>query len=102
MLSGPRRQRPRLRLDEQGNYSGSAGCNALVGTYQLDADGLRFLPGATDMATFGQMFRAVVAENDEACAAMGWQPLSVTRGFAPGDNVVTLTSVRAVRRPRSS
>ena len=43
------RQRPRLRLDEQGRYSGSAGCNSLVGTYQLDADGLRFLPGATTM-----------------------------------------------------
>jgi copper homeostasis protein (lipoprotein) len=43
------RQRPRLRLDEQGSYSGSAGCNALVGSYQLDAEGLRFLPGAATL-----------------------------------------------------
>ena len=63
---------------------------------------LRFLPGTTDMATFRQMFRAVVPENDQACADMGWQPLHVTRGFRREDSVVTLTSVRAVSDPFST
>ena len=63
---------------------------------------LRLLPGTTDMATFGQMFRAVVPENDQACADMGWQPLHVTRGFRREDSVVTLTSVRAVSDPFST
>jgi hypothetical protein len=59
----------------------------------------RFLPGTTDMATFGQMFRAVVAENEETCNAIGWRPLHVMQGYAPEDNVVTLTSIRAVGDP---
>ncbi len=63
---------------------------------------LRFLPGTTDMATFGQMFRAVVAENDQACMDMGWQPLHATRGFERGDSVVTLASVRSVSDPFST
>jgi hypothetical protein len=63
---------------------------------------LRFLPGTTDMATFGHMFRAVLPENDSACADIGWQPLHVTRGFKPDDSVVTLTSVRAVSDPFST
>ena len=59
----------------------------------------RFLPGSTDMATFGQMFRAVLAENERACAEMGWRPLHVTRGFRPNDSVVTITSVRTASDP---
>ena len=35
------------------------------------------------MATFGQMFRAVIAENEQACADIGWDPLHVTRGYKP-------------------
>lgn len=44
------RQRPRLRLDDDGKFSGSTGCNALSGSYQLDPDGLRFEPAATTLA----------------------------------------------------
>ena len=62
----------------------------------------RFLPGPTDMATFGQMFRAVVAENESACTEMGWQPLHTMRGYNPGDNVATITSIRAVGDPFST
>ena len=45
------RQRPRLRLDDDGKFSGSTGCNALTGSYQLDPDGLRFEPAATTLAS---------------------------------------------------
>ncbi len=61
-----------------------------------------FLPGTTDMATFGHMFRAVVPENDEACEEIGWKPLHVQRGFEPEDNVVTITSIRAISDPFQS
>ena len=59
----------------------------------------RFLPGSTDMATFGQMFRAAIAENERACKEMGWEPLHVTRGFKPDDSVVTITSARTTSDP---
>lgn len=53
----------------------------------------RFLPGTTDQGTFGQSFRVVVAENEEFCAEIGWNPLHVVRGFKKADNVVTIMSV---------
>ena len=63
------RQRPRLRLDDDGRFAGSAGCNSLTGTYQLDAVGLRFLPGATtqmacapEVAAAEQRFVSILAE----------------------------------------
>ena len=43
------RQRPRLRLDDHGKFSGSTGCNSMAGGYQLDPDGLRFEPAATTL-----------------------------------------------------
>jgi hypothetical protein len=51
------------------------------------------------MATFGQMFRAAVAENDEACTQVGWEPLHVMRGFDTNESAVTITSVRAGSDP---
>jgi hypothetical protein len=61
-----------------------------------------FLPGTTDKGTFGHMFRAVVPENDEAATEVGWKPLHVQRGFKPEDNVVTITSVRAISDPMAT
>jgi hypothetical protein len=62
----------------------------------------RLLPGISDKATFGQMFRAVIPENEEACAAIGWEPLSIQRGFKAGDNVITLFSVRYESPPTTT
>jgi hypothetical protein len=50
-----------------------------------------FLPHRTDKGTFGNTFRVVLAENEEALARIGWPPLSVDMGFAAGDNTVTIT-----------
>ena len=58
-----------------------------------------FLPGTTDKATFGHMFRAVVPENEEVVTEIGWKPLHVQRGFKAEDNAVTITSVRAISDP---
>jgi heat shock protein HslJ/membrane-bound inhibitor of C-type lysozyme len=44
------RQRPTLRLDDHGKYTASTGCNELVGSYELDPEGLRFLASATTLA----------------------------------------------------
>jgi heat shock protein HslJ len=43
------RQRPRLRLDDNGKFSGSTGCNSMAGSYQLGPEGLRFEPAAVTL-----------------------------------------------------
>ena len=50
-----------------------------------------FLLHKTDKATFGNTFRVVLAENEDAIAKIGWLPNSVDMGFAAGDNTVTIT-----------
>jgi hypothetical protein len=50
-----------------------------------------FLPHKTDKGTFGNTFRVVLAENEDAIAKIGWEPHSVNMGFAAGDNTVTIT-----------
>jgi hypothetical protein len=50
-----------------------------------------FLPHKTDKGTFGNTFRVVLAENEDALAGIGWQPNSADMGFAAGDNTVTIT-----------
>ncbi|MBI2957477.1 MAG: hypothetical protein HYY32_01420 [Chloroflexi bacterium] len=49
-----------------------------------------FLPHKTDKGTFGGNFRVVLAENEDAVAKIGWQPMSVDQGFQAGDNLVTV------------
>jgi hypothetical protein len=103
VLNGPIRDQ--LGFDsKQGLQRPGNQANTSVGRfYRLFARNVpRFLPGSTDMATFGQMFRAAIAENEEACAELGWSPLHVTRGFDAADNVVTITSVRTGSDPFSS
>lgn len=100
IVNGPIREQ--LGLDcGQGLFRPGNQANTSIGRYyRLFARNVpRFLPGSTDMATFGQMFRAVVAENDAACAAMGWAPLHVMQGFDANDSVVTVTSVRSMSDP---
>jgi len=45
----------------------------------------------TDKGTFGNTFRVVLAENEDALAAAGWPPCSVDMGFQAGDNTVSIT-----------
>ena len=100
IVNGPIREQ--LGLDDgQGAQRPGNQANTSIGRfYRLFARNVpRFLPGSTDMATFGQMFRAVVAENEQACVKIGWDPLHVMRGFARDENVVTITSVRSASDP---
>jgi hypothetical protein len=50
-----------------------------------------FLPHKTDKGTYGNTFRVVCAENEDALAGIGWAPNSVDMGFAAGDNTVTIS-----------
>jgi len=50
-----------------------------------------FLPHKNDKATFGNTFRVVLAENEDALAKIGWPPNSVDMGFTAGDNTVTIS-----------
>jgi heat shock protein HslJ/membrane-bound inhibitor of C-type lysozyme len=70
------RQRPRLKLDEQGKYSGSSGCNAVAGSYVLDGEGLRFSPTTTTLtacppapATFERRFLEALSAVRQAYVA---------------------------------
>ncbi|MBI3067774.1 MAG: hypothetical protein HYY79_02495 [Betaproteobacteria bacterium] len=49
-----------------------------------------FLPHKTDKATFGNTWRVVLAENEEALARIGWEPTSVEMGFNAGENTVAI------------
>jgi hypothetical protein len=60
------------------------------------------LPGTSDMSTHGQMFRAVAPENDQVCKEIGWKTLGEEKGFNAGENVVTITSGRAMSEPFQS
>jgi hypothetical protein len=50
-----------------------------------------FLPHKTDKGSFGNTFRVVLAENEDALTRIGWPPNSVDMGFTAGDNTVTIS-----------
>jgi len=50
-----------------------------------------FLLHKNDKGSFGNTFRVVLAENEDALAKAGWHPFSVDMGFAAGDNTVMIT-----------
>ena len=50
-----------------------------------------FLLHKNDKCTFGNTWRVVLAENEDVCEKIGWEPNSVEMGFAAGDNTVTIS-----------
>ncbi len=100
IVNGPFRDQLGLDCGQGLQRPGNQANTSIGRFYRLFARNVpRFLPGSTDMATFGQMFRAAVAENESACTEMGWAPLHVTRGFSPQESVVTITTVRSASDP---
>ncbi len=57
--------------------------------YQRNVAG--FLLHKNDKGTFGNTWRVVLAENEDAVARIGWEPNSVEMGFKAGDNTVTIS-----------
>jgi hypothetical protein len=69
-----------------------------LGLMLRNAAGLR--PGESSKGSFGGNFFVALAENEDVCDELGWLPMSAdTRGFAPGENVVTLRGVVSVAGP---
>ena len=97
ILNGPIRDQLDFNYKVAVQRPGNQANTSIGRFYRLIARNLAgFLPGSTDMATFGHMFRAVVPENDQAVHEIGWKTLSEQRGFSPEDNVVTIASARAI------
>ena len=68
--------------------------------YMRNVAGLRVKSDiGTDKGSIAQTFNVVMAENEDVCAEMGWEPFSVERGFQPGENVVTVQSVAYLTPP---
>ena len=50
-----------------------------------------FLPHKTDKGTFGNTWRVVLAENEDALRQMGWTTIAQDAGVAPGESAVTIS-----------
>ena len=50
-----------------------------------------FLPHRTDKGTFGNTWRVVLAENEDALARLGWTTIAQDQGLAAGDSAVTIS-----------
>jgi hypothetical protein len=50
-----------------------------------------FLPHRTDKGTFGNTWRVVLAENEDALARMGWTTIAQDQGVAAGESAVTIS-----------
>lgn len=87
-----------MRVGRQANTS----IGRFLRLYMRNVAGFRIPPGATDKATFGDTFNVVLAENEDVVNELGWEPFSVSRGFKPGENVVTVQSVVYSTAPMAS
>ena len=61
--------------------------------------GLRIPPGGTDKGTIAFTFNVALAENEDVVEELGWAPGGVDRGFARGQNGVTVRSVVSISPP---
>jgi hypothetical protein len=50
-----------------------------------------FLPHRTDKGTFGNTWRVVLAENEDALARLNWTTIAQDQGLAPGQSAVTIS-----------
>ncbi|HSV80421.1 MAG TPA: hypothetical protein VLK85_14600 [Ramlibacter sp.] len=84
-----------------GNMKMGRRANAAIGRflrlYIRNVAGFR--PGTTDKGSIGFTFNVAMAEDEEATAALGWDPLRVELGFARDDNMVMVQSVVATSFP---
>jgi len=84
-----------LRVGRQANTS----VGRFVRLMLRNVAGHTHAPEGTDKGSIGMSFNVALAENEEACAQIGWPTYAEDRGFAAGDNIVTLQSVVAVSPP---
>jgi hypothetical protein len=87
-----------MRVGRQANTS----IGRFLRLYMRNVAGFRIPPGATDKATIGDTFNVALAENEDLLAELGWESLSVSRGFRPDESVVTVQSVVYATAPIAS
>jgi hypothetical protein len=87
-----------MRVGRQANTS----IGRFLRLYMRNIAGLRIPPGTTDKATIGDTFNVALAENEDVVTELGWDSFSVSRGFQPEDNVVTVQSVVYATAPIAS
>ncbi len=84
-----------LRFGRQANTS----IGRFLKLYLRNVCGFRLPPGVGDKGSIGQSMNVAIAENEEHVRSIGWQPYSVDRGFADGENTVTVMSSVAISFP---
>jgi hypothetical protein len=87
-----------MRLGRQANSS----IGRFVRMYLRNVCGYRIPPGAGDKGSIGQSFLVAMAEDEDSAAEIGWPTYAQDRGFARGENIVTVHSVVAITSPMYS
>jgi hypothetical protein len=87
-----------MRVGRQANTS----IGRFVRLYLRNICGYRIPPGAGDKGSIGQTFLVAMAEDEDSAAEIGWPTYAEDRGFARGENVVTMHSVVAITSPMYS
>jgi heat shock protein HslJ len=75
---GDGQRRPTLKLDDDGKFTASTGCNNLGGDYTLDPDGLRFITGPMTLAACPAPSDAVERRFIDALGAVKSAQISAT------------------------
>ena len=84
-----------MRVGRRANTS----IGRFVRLYLRNICGYRIPPGAGDKASIGQSFLVAMAEDEDSAREIGWPTFAEDRGFAAGENVVTVHSVVAITSP---
>ncbi len=84
-----------MRVGRQANTS----IGRFVRLYLRNICGYRIPPGAGDKGSIAQSFLVAMAEDEDSAREIGWTTFAEDRGFAPGENVVTVHSVVAITSP---
>ena len=87
-----------MRVGRQANTS----IGRFVRMYLRNICGYRIPPGAGDKGSIGQSFLVAMAEDEDSAAEIGWPTYGQDRGFARGENIVTVHSVVAITSPMYS
>ena len=84
-----------MRVGRQANTS----VGRFVRMFLRNICGFRIPPGAGDKGSIGQSFLVAMAEDEDSAREIGWTTFAEDRGFARGENVVTVQSVVAITSP---
>jgi hypothetical protein len=87
-----------MRTGRQANTS----VGRFVRLYLRNVCGYRIPPGAGDKGSIGQSFLVAMAEDEDSAGDIGWPTYAQDRGFARGENVVTVHSVVSISSPMYS